>query len=137
MKRLKELPQEQRESGFRARYDEHGREIPDTTKVEVPVKFQVPETTEEKMRRILKVEAFKDRWANAPEETEDELNDFYIDDDPEPYTPHEFIVMAEDYLKRAGHKVERKPADQEQEASPPPAQKTEEVKPPEPPKPAA
>lgn len=61
-------------------------EIPDPTPIDVPLKFKRPESLDEKIRRILSTSVQKE-FAKHGIETEEEANDFDIDDDPEVYFP--------------------------------------------------
>lgn len=67
-------------------YNELGQELPDPTPVAVPLKFQRQETLDEKIRRFMRNAQIQRDLSLAGFETEEEANDFDVDDD-EVYIP--------------------------------------------------
>lgn len=68
--------------GRKSCYDEYGREIVDPTPMVIPLDHEVPETTEEKIRRMVKG-TFSKIAEDHGLETEEEANDFNVGDDYE------------------------------------------------------
>jgi len=95
------------------KYDEKGRELPDDTPVSVPVGFKRPESIHEMIRRYVRSEQFAQKAQQAGVDTEEEANDFDIDDEEDPaekfLTRHEIASMAaEEYKELQGEKTWRK-----------------------------
>lgn len=75
--------------GTTPRLDEHGLEVPDPTPMEIPVAMRRPETSDERIRRII-AHSLSVRAAEAGLESFEEADDFDIEDDPiDPSTPWE------------------------------------------------
>lgn len=76
---------------LRARLTDDGLEKLDPTPVEIPLEFDRPLTLEERMARMMSVRHRMMQAVSGEElETEEEANDFDIDDDPlDPLTPYE------------------------------------------------
>lgn len=75
----------------RARLDEKGHEIPDPRPMAIPAGFEVPETLEEMMQRLVRTTISQEAAARG-EETWEESDDFEIpdgDDLDDPSTPWE------------------------------------------------
>lgn len=85
------------------RYDDKGRELPDDTPVAVPAGFKKPPSIHELIRRYVRSEAFAQKMADAGMETEEEANDFDVEDDDDPaerfLTRHEISAMAAEELR--------------------------------------
>lgn len=81
--------------------DDLGREIPDPVPMAPPVGYQQGMTQEERLRAMVRQEQSRLR-AELYDETEDEANDFDVDDDPiDPATPYEQHYEAIDARDRA------------------------------------
>lgn len=80
-----------------AKYDEHGREIPDSTPVEIPLRFTKPLTLQEEMRRMLRNE-FSMMAQSQGMETFEEADDFEVEDEDELMfvSPYEIKEMHDD-----------------------------------------
>lgn len=99
--------------------DEHGREVPDPMPVAIPVQFQVPESLEDRIKRIIHSQLSVEADA-AGFETFEEADDFDVGDDYDPRSPHELDLdqeMAELPTKSVEKPVD-KPVDKD-ESSPP------------------
>lgn len=70
------------------RLDEHGREIPDPTPMEVPLGFKRPETLAEQVQRLVRT-SMSAHAAMHGMETFEEAEDLEVDEDFDPYTPYE------------------------------------------------
>lgn len=72
-----------------AEYDKYGREIPDNTPIEVPLRLRRPETMDEKMRRMIR--ELGPQLANKPDEAEtfEEADDFDTGEGDEPGSIYE------------------------------------------------
>lgn len=71
--------------------DEFGREVPDPNPVAVPAGFQVPETLDEQIRRLVRG-AVSQQAQEQGLETFEESEDFDIDDDMfDPSSPYEEV----------------------------------------------
>lgn len=82
-----------RELGVQTKYLDHlGREIPNPTPLAPPVGYVKQPTIAELMRKMIHQVSFE--AANAGAETEEEANDFDVDEDYEPESPweHEFDI---------------------------------------------
>lgn len=79
----------------RFRLDEFGREIVDSRPMEPPVGYQRRETIAEQIRRMVRQASLEAEQAGA--ETEEEANDFYIEDDPASALPPSQYEFDEDY----------------------------------------
>lgn len=77
------------------KFDNQGRELPDGTPLEVPLRFRTPETTDERITRMIST-AMSNYAVEAGAESIDEANDFDIEgDDPDDtFTQHEELAMA-------------------------------------------
>lgn len=86
-----------------AKFDDKGRELLDDTPVEMPVGFKRPESIHEMVRRYIRTEAFRQKMEEAGLETEEEANDFDVDEeesDVERFiSRHELSAMAADELR--------------------------------------
>lgn len=91
-----------------------GREVLDTTPVEVPLKLRRPLNLHEQIRDVVQSEDWKRRMNEQERETYEEANDFDVDDDVDfPLAPAEKLAMeAEELDNIAALKKER---DQERE----------------------
>lgn len=76
-------------------HDERGREIPDPTPVEVPLRFRGQESTDERIRRIIR-ETISRQAAESGWESFDDANDFEVDEDPDPVSQYELTDMQEE-----------------------------------------
>ena len=73
------------------RLDEAGHEVLDAKPVEIPAGFKRPETTDEIIRRLVRVQ-LSEVAGRAGEETFEEANDFDVEDETfEPGTPYEAV----------------------------------------------
>lgn len=79
----------------RFRLDALGREICDSRPMEPPVGYQRRETVAEQIRRMIHVASQEAAQQGA--ETEEEANDFYMDDDPASALPPSQYEFDEDY----------------------------------------
>lgn len=88
-------------SSGRARFDERGLEIPDSTPMEIPVGYRRPETLQDQIRRMVRVD-LSAAAEQAGAESFDEANDFDIEDDDAEYFPthHELHEEVVDELRR-------------------------------------
>lgn len=79
------------------KHDEKGREIMDTTPVEVPLEFQRPLTMQEEIRRMVRQELSRAAEASGFE-TFEESDDFDVEDDDDLLfmSPYEIKEMAHD-----------------------------------------
>lgn len=95
-----------------AKYDEFGREVPDTTPVEMPLGFKRPKPLQQIVREMIQRE-FSEQADAEGKETFDEANDFDVEDDDLPPSPHEllddeheFRLAEQEMLDRAGRDME-------------------------------
>lgn len=117
-------------------HDEHGREIPDPTPVEMPAGFVRPPTLQEQIRAALMSAEIRRAQQERGEETLEDSMDFG-ETDPEdvPATVHEARVMqeeaiafgAEEYARQERRKALQPPAPTP--ATPPKAPAEEPAKP--------
>lgn len=70
------------------KYDQFGREIPDTTPVELPVRFKRAKAWSDSVRQLVAVELSRQAEAEGKESFEESL-DFEVEDDEMPRTVHE------------------------------------------------
>lgn len=68
--------------------DENGHEIPDQTRLEVPLGFKRPETLAEQVQRLVR-HSVSEYAALHGAETFDEADDLELEDDFDPSTPYE------------------------------------------------
>jgi len=91
------------------RYDEFGRELPDTTPVARPAGFRPPPTLTEQIRRMVRGE-LSQQAAAAGQETFEEADDFDVDDDPpDPTTPWELTFDQQSQPRTVQTMQEEKP----------------------------
>lgn len=92
------------------RYDEFGRELPDGTPVEVPVRLRQLVTREQELKRIIQG-ALSAHAESRGRESFTESLDFEVEDDPFPASVHEFgeedqaeltRLFSPDMLRKAG-----------------------------------
>lgn len=79
----------------RFRLNEHGQEICDSRPMEPPVGYNRRESVAEQIRRMIR--AASEEAAQAGAETEEEANDFYVEDDPASALPPSQYEFDEDY----------------------------------------
>lgn len=73
------------------KYDEHGRELPDPTPIEIPVRFRGrPESLTDQIRRMVRNE-LSEAAARSGHETFAEANDFDVDDEVDVPTRYEIL----------------------------------------------
>lgn len=92
-------------------FDEFGREIPDPTPIEVPLKFQRPPTLQEQIRQMIRSESLR---ATLSEEAEsfEEADDFDIDDEEDDIlSPYEIEEWREMTPEEADADFDPPPAD--------------------------
>lgn len=79
------------------RYDEEGRELPDDTPVEVPLKFRRAIPEHERIKEYVRTELSR-QAAEVGDETFEEANDFDVDDDmfEVPHSVHQLTEADED-----------------------------------------
>lgn len=74
--------------------NDKGEEVLDNTPVAIPVRFQRVDSLTEQIRRVIREEASR-RAEAAGFETFEEADDFYIEDDYDPRSPHELSLEQE------------------------------------------
>lgn len=97
-----------------------GKEYLDDTPVEMPAGFKRPESIHDMIKRYIRSEQFNAQMAAQGKETEDEANDFEVEDDNDPLerfiTAHELSALAaeelreivgEDEFRRAKQQLQR------------------------------
>jgi len=67
--------------------DMHGRELPNPTPMAPPIGYQKPISIADQMRQMIKMASYEAAMAGA--ETEEEANDFDVDEDMEPHSQWE------------------------------------------------
>lgn len=77
-----------------AKLDENGHEILDDTPVSIPVKFLRAETLTDQVRAVIRNEASR-AASVAGYETFEEADDFFIEDEYDPRSPHEMTIDQE------------------------------------------
>lgn len=94
------------------KYDDLGQELPDPTRLEVPVGFARPETIEQKIARAIYTHEWNKRMMEKGVETPYEADDFDVSDDVElPTTQYELSAMQEDaYMERRSEQPMATPA---------------------------
>lgn len=94
-----------------AKYDEFGREIPDQTPVELPLHFKRPKPLAQLVQDLVRTELSKQASAQG-QESFDEANDFYVEDEDFPVSPHEmlddedFAIAEQNLLDRAARDMD-------------------------------
>lgn len=86
-------------------YDQFGREVPDPNPIEMPVGYERPESLEEMIARMVNV--VSRQAADAGYESEDEANDFDINNEEIPNSPYQYDDMQEEELVRPRAKTEK------------------------------
>lgn len=80
--------QSRREHSVASLYlDEHGRELPNPTPMAPPIGYQKPISIAEQMRQMIRMASYEASMAGA--ETEEEANDFDVEEDMEPHSQWE------------------------------------------------
>lgn len=95
--------------------DEHGREKPNPFPLEPPIGYKKQPTIAELMRQAIRQASEEARSAGA--ETEEEANDFDIDDEYDPSTPYEHDFEPDPVLERM-IALQSRPPKQEPAAAP-------------------
>lgn len=85
------------------KFDEQGRELPDSTPLELPSGMKQPESLESIMKRMIAVHASR-AAGEAGMETFEEANDFEVEDDDEPITQYEYHGMKEEVPREQSEK---------------------------------
>ena len=90
------------------RHDEHGNEVPDPTKVEMPLGFREPPTIQQMLHDALRGQAIQMAQAARGEETLEDSMDFELQEDPDFLEPtaHEYRAMQEESVIKEGARVE-------------------------------
>lgn len=96
--------------------DERGREVPDPTPVEVPLRFRNQESSDDRIRRIIR-ETMSRMAVDSGRESFEEANDFDVDEDPDPVSQYELSDMQEE--RSFDEPVADRPVDSGNSASPP------------------
>lgn len=79
-----------------AKYDELGREIPDSRPMAMPAGMRVPESLAETMRRLIRVEMSR-QAVESGQESFEEADDFDVDDgEALMATPYELLPVQEE-----------------------------------------
>lgn len=81
-----------------ANYDRFGREVPDQTPVEMPLGFKRPRPLNEVVQELIRKEFSRQAEAQG-QETFDEANDFDVDDDEFPVSPHELLDDEQEFRR--------------------------------------
>ncbi len=68
-----------------------GHEIPSDKPLAVPAGFQIPETLNEQVARLVRHERFNQAMGQGDEDTFDEADDFDVGEDFDPFAPHEQV----------------------------------------------
>lgn len=76
-------------------FDQFGRELPDDTPVEVPLRFRAPPTLQEQIKAMVRNELSR-AAAMMGEESFEEADDFVTGDEDEPFSPYELTLMQEE-----------------------------------------
>jgi len=107
-----------REQSVQSKYlDEKGREIPNATPMEPPVGYVKRKTIAEQMREM--IAAASAEAAQAGAETEEEANDFDVDEDFDPTSPWEHDFDVDPAMEVMLARASSPPVPQGQEAKPP------------------
>lgn len=111
-------------------FDKHGREIPDPTPMELPLGYERPEPLEHMIARM--IQANSRLAAKQGLETEEEANDFEIDDDDKLVSKYEFTEMQEEHInaerdKARTARAERIKAAKGKKTAPEPEKSVEEA----------
>lgn len=101
-------------------------EIPDPTPIAIPAGFHAPETLEDMMRRLMRTQEIQ-KNSMGEFETEEEANDFAVDDGENPISTLQHISMVDEFAE-LGKGLEpvnppEKPAEKPAETTPEPAEK--------------
>jgi len=108
------------EQSVQAQYlDAYGREKPNPFPLEPPIGYKKQPTIAELMRQAIRQASEEAKSAGA--ETEEEANDFDIDDEYDPSTPYEHDFEPDPILERMIALQSRRPKPQEQAAAAPAA----------------
>lgn len=112
------------------RHDAKGFEYPDPTPMAIPAHLRLPETLQDTMRRLIRVEMSK-QAVEAGQESFEEADDFEVDDD-DPISPYEMLPMqaeapAGDLLPKEDQKPPQKPAEETPQAASADGKKAEET----------
>lgn len=75
----------------RVKYNEHGEEIPDSQRPELPLGFKKPESLAEQVRRLIRSEHVRQAAMASGHETFEEADDFEVGDDYDPRSPYEEV----------------------------------------------
>lgn len=79
-----------------AQYDKKGREIPDSRPVEMPLNFRRPLSLNEQIQRMIR-EQLSQAADQQGFETFEESDDFDVDEEEEPESPHELTYAQEEF----------------------------------------
>lgn len=79
------------------RFDDRGREIPDKSVVEVPLKFSRPLSIQEEIKRFVRTEMSRQAQEGGME-TFEEAEDFDVDEDEDFRSPYELTMMQEERI---------------------------------------
>lgn len=83
---------------FAQAYNEKGQEIPDSTRIEVPLKFKRPPDIHELIASAVRTERFRQSAEAAGVESWEEANDFEVDGEREDVpTSYELTEMQEEF----------------------------------------
>lgn len=105
MRRLAEFI---RELGVEKSFDKRGREVSDSTPVEVPLNFKRPETIQEQIKRMVRQE-LSQVAAAAGAETFQEADDFDVEEEDDPVSRYEMTPMQEEAIARDASDLETPP----------------------------
>lgn len=124
------------ELGIDGRHDQDGRERLNPEPSHIPVKVRRTDALTEQMRRVIREEMSRAAELQGME-TFEESNDFQVDDEYDPTSPHEIAVDDElDGFKSFKKRVQEAAADlvRGRQSAPPPPPPVTQPAPPDPPK---
>lgn len=76
-------------------------EVPDQTPLAIPVNMQSPETLEQTMLRLIQLQKFRDAGFDAAFETEEEANDFVVEESETAISGLQVMTMLEDNARES------------------------------------
>lgn len=77
-------------------YNARGEELPDDTPIDLPLRFKRPPTMQDQIKAMVRHE-LSVRAQAVGMESFAEADDFEVDDDAEPVSPHELTLMQEEF----------------------------------------
>lgn len=113
-----------------AKYDDKGREVPDRTRIEVPLRYRNAPSMDQRVQAMLAQSRRLSAEDAAGDDTEEEAEDFLVEDPEERRSIHEVDEATDQVIDAFGNLQEAWESHKKLRQSPPAAPKPDQATPP-------